>query len=102
MIRRPRRSTLFPYTTLFRSTAYAAYSGAQIGKLAEQAARDGSLEVKDATLPSAGTPAEIKKWQARPRVTQAASSEEDMPGLQLRHYLVCRPLLDKKQVSHDR
>ncbi|MGR7026913.1 hypothetical protein [Geodermatophilus sp. URMC 62] len=54
------------------ATAYAAYSGAQIGKLAEQAARDGSLEVKDATLPSAGTPAEIKKWQARQRVTQGA------------------------------
>jgi len=54
------------------ATAYAAYSGAKIGQLAEQAARDGSLEVKDATLPSAGTPAEIKKWQARQRVTQAA------------------------------
>jgi hypothetical protein len=54
------------------ATAYAAYSGAQIGKLAEQAARNGDLEVKDATLPSAGTPAEIKKWQARQRVTQAA------------------------------
>jgi hypothetical protein len=54
------------------ATAYAAYSGAQIGKLAEQAAKNGDLEVKDATLPSAGTPAEIKKWQARQRVTQAA------------------------------
>ncbi|SDD51689.1 hypothetical protein SAMN05660690_4471 [Geodermatophilus telluris] len=53
------------------ATAYAAYSGAQIGKLAEQAARTGDLEVKDATLPSAGTPPEIKKWQARQRVTQA-------------------------------
>lgn len=55
------------------ATAYAAYSGAKIGKLAEQAAGpDGSLDVKDATLPSAGTPPEIKKWQARQRVTQAA------------------------------
>ncbi|SFO70887.1 hypothetical protein SAMN05660464_0668 [Geodermatophilus dictyosporus] len=54
------------------ATAYAAYSGAQIGRLAEQAAKNGALEVKDATLPSAGTPPEIKKWQARQRVTQAA------------------------------
>ncbi len=54
------------------ATAYAAYSGAQIGKLAEQAAKNGNLEVKDATLPTAGTPPEIKKWQARQRVTQAA------------------------------
>jgi hypothetical protein len=55
------------------ATAFAAYSGAKIGKLAEQAAgADGSLDVKDATLPSAGTPPEIRKWQARQRVTQAA------------------------------
>ncbi len=54
------------------ATAFAAFSGAKIGKLAEQAARDGSLEVKDATLPSPGTPPEIAKWQGRQRVTQAA------------------------------
>ncbi|PWW23929.1 hypothetical protein JD79_03106 [Geodermatophilus normandii] len=55
------------------ATAFAAYSGAKIGKLAEQAASSGGgLDVKDATLPSAGTPPEIKKWQARQRFTQAA------------------------------
>ena len=54
------------------ATAFAAYSGSKIGKLAEQAARDGDLDVKDATLPSAGTPPEIVKWQARQRFTQAA------------------------------
>ena len=53
------------------ATAYAAYSGAQIGKLAEQAQQRGeTVEVKDATLPTAGTPAEIAKWQSRQRVTQ--------------------------------
>ena len=55
------------------ATAFAAYSGAKIGKLAEQqAGADGGLDVKDATLPSAGTPPEIVKWQARQRFTQAA------------------------------
>ena len=53
------------------ATAYAAYSGAQIGKLAEQAQQRGeTVEVKDATLPTAGTDPEIQKWQSRQRVTQ--------------------------------
>ncbi|MGY1780164.1 hypothetical protein [Geodermatophilus sp. SYSU D01036] len=54
------------------ATAYAAYTGRKIGQLAEQAAAGGGLEVKDATLPSEGTPPEIRKWQARQRFTQAA------------------------------
>src|SRR4051812_14108297 len=50
------------------ATAYAAYAGSRIGKLAEEAERSGTpLEVKDATLPSAGTPPEIAKWQRRQR-----------------------------------
>ena len=41
------------------ATAYSAYSGAQIGRLAEEAERQGTpLEVKDATIPTANTPAE--------------------------------------------
>jgi hypothetical protein len=55
------------------ATGYAAYSGSRIGKLAEEAHRQGTpVEVKDATLPTAGTPAEIQKWQRRQRVTQFA------------------------------
>jgi hypothetical protein len=53
------------------ATAYAAYAGSRIGTLAEEAERSGTpLEVRDATLPSAGTPPEIAKWQRRQRVTQ--------------------------------
>ena len=55
------------------ASAYAAYSGSRIGKLAEEAERSGTpLEVKDATLPAQNTPAEIRKWQARQRITQFA------------------------------
>ncbi len=55
------------------ASAYAAYSGSRIGALAEEAERAGTpLEVKDATLPTAGTPAEIQKWQRRQRITQFA------------------------------
>ncbi len=53
------------------ATAYAAYSGAQIGRLAEEAHKAGTpIEVKDATIPTGGTPAEIATWQRRQRVTQ--------------------------------
>jgi hypothetical protein len=53
------------------ASAYAAYSGSRIGKLAEEAQQRGEqVEVKDATLPTAGTPAEMAKWQRRQRVTQ--------------------------------
>ncbi|MGY1625024.1 hypothetical protein ACI789_22710 [Geodermatophilus sp. SYSU D00965] len=53
------------------ATAYAAYSGSRIGTLAEEAERRGTpVEVKDATLPTAGTPEEIATWQRRQRITQ--------------------------------
>ncbi|MGY1708866.1 hypothetical protein ACI8AC_05080 [Geodermatophilus sp. SYSU D00758] len=55
------------------ATAFAAYSGGKIGKLAEEAERQGrTVEVKDATLPTSGTPEEIATWQRRQRITQFA------------------------------
>jgi len=54
------------------ATGYAAYCGAQISKLAEEAEKSGSpVQVKDATLPTDATPPEIARWQRRQRVTQA-------------------------------
>jgi hypothetical protein len=54
------------------ATAFAAYSGRQIGRLAEEAEQRGeSVDVKDATLPTAGTPKEVVSWQRRQRVAQA-------------------------------
>ena len=53
------------------ASAYAAYSGSRIGKLAEEAQRQGTpVEVKDATIPTPDTPPEIATWQRRQRVTQ--------------------------------
>ncbi|MGY1693099.1 hypothetical protein [Geodermatophilus sp. SYSU D01105] len=55
------------------ATAYAAYTGSRIGKVAEELEQRGTpVEVKDATLPTAGTPEELAKWQRRQRVTQFA------------------------------
>ena len=56
-----------------RLPQYAAYSGAKIGQLAEEAERRGTaLEVKDATIPTPATPPEIATWQRRQRITQFA------------------------------
>jgi hypothetical protein len=53
------------------ATAYAAYCGAQISRIAEQTEAGGEkLDVRDATRPSEQTPAELARWQRRQRLTQ--------------------------------
>src|SRR3712207_8965326 len=102
MIRRPPRSTLFPYTTLFRSC------GKQV-QLADDPLKGADLLFGDLlcagfSLKSGGTPAQV----SNPRlelgfVDQALSiavdqrSEEHTSELQSRQYLVCRLLLEKKK-----
>src|SRR2546429_1464315 len=76
MIRRPPRSTLFPYTTLFRSRAQVAGGGASLRR-----ARDPAC---------AGAPVWVRR----------ARSEEHTSELQSRLHLVCRLLLEKKKHSH--
>src|SRR3712207_7078428 len=79
MIRRPPRSTLFPYTTLFRSRVIAqAYPlGAHLGL---------AVWCDDA---------------AGPFQTAPMRSEEHTSELQSRQYLVCRLLLEKKKTTYN-
>src|SRR3712207_7950265 len=90
MIRRPPRSTLFPYTTLFRS--YPAYQSPSQASVRAEA--DGTYTVRVAAA-DIGT-------GARTVLTQIAAdalgvrSEEHTSELQSRQYLVCRLLLEKK------
>src|SRR2546422_7331010 len=84
MIRRPPRSTLFPYTTLFRSAALGERFYAPRG-----AAGDVARHVFTAE-PSAG--AEVLTPGASPE-----RSEEHTSELQSRLHLVCRLLLEKKK-----
>src|SRR3712207_8159917 len=93
MILRPPRSTLFPYTTLFRSVPLADRLAAED---ADAPARDqgDSAEVQgqpgeDQRRDDAAVPrAERQHWRR---------SEEHTSELQSRQYLVCRLLLEKKQ-----
>src|SRR3712207_9005799 len=96
MIRRPPRSTLFPYTTLFRSTdaddgAHPAPTPADPAPSAlHQRRAVARIEVEVA---GAARPGEhIRPTVARER------SEEHTSELQSRQYLVCRLLLEKKKI----
>src|SRR3712207_7448718 len=84
MIRRPPRSTLFPYTTLFRSRC--AYHAA-LCRMEEQ----GVWRVEDSR-----TPREYLRLLPPGDPRGPLRSEEHTSELQSRQYLVCRLLLEKK------
>src|SRR2546422_3184499 len=83
MIRRPPRSTLFPYTTLFRSD--------HIG--CSTAAEQQSERIDDNRFAAAGLTGEQIQTRVETR------SEEHTSELQSRLHLVCRLLLEKKKTS---
>src|SRR3712207_8083438 len=90
MIRRPPRSTLFPYTTLFRS----GRSGESAARGRRIPADDGAAHGQRADL-SGG---ECRRDGAGLGVSEATlRSEEHTSELQSRQYLVCRLLLEKKK-----
>src|SRR3712207_8210730 len=98
MIRRPPRSTLFPYTTLFRSP------------ISGSSATSGTCRrVRGAHRATGGQPASCARMilmttatcRLRPAVVAVACrSEEHTSELQSRQYLVCRLLLEKKKDIH--
>src|SRR5687767_15593391 len=98
MIRRPPRSTLFPYTTLFRSRrarprpAQGRRPSARVRERAAARGRgDGELRL---LLPSGGGRRRVARRGAAGR---AHRSEEHTSELQSLAYLVCRLLLEKKK-----
>src|SRR3712207_7667667 len=83
MIRRPPRSTLFPYTTLFRSEQH------RVGEAARRVGRPRRLRRHRAE--------DALQGRARPPPRgRGARSEEHTSELQSRQYLVCRFLFEKK------
>src|SRR5687767_15778920 len=96
MIRRPPRSTLFPYTTLFRSPAVRRDPDRR-GPLPRRSARDLAQHVLHAAraAPHPGAPRSGRG--PRGLVGIAERSEEHTSELQSLAYLVCRLLLEKKK-----
>src|SRR3712207_8387196 len=90
MIRRPPRSTLFPYTTLFRSDA-------PIAVLMPDGAADLRRSLGQLALAQPGLlgPLLAHLLQRTVEVRQGQRSEEHTSELQSRQYLVCRLLLEK-------
>src|SRR5687767_15468501 len=100
MIRRPPRSTLFPYTTLFRSVLGVQWAAcAQYGSALESVTQ----------LANVAGPAMVREGRQRPRgnahgmaealghLAGKVRSEEHTSELQSLAYLVCRLLLEKKK-----
>src|SRR3712207_8770150 len=98
MIRRPPRSTLFPYTTLFRSIDVFGRGVTDAGKhpplmhVLIIIERNHSLDDGDVSVLSSG---HLHKLGVD--ASQALRSEEHTSELQSRQYLVCRLLLEKKK-----
>src|SRR5689334_24125254 len=88
MIRRPPRSTLFPYTTLFRS--------------ARTPRSTGGTSTRRRATPGTGGATTIRRGSSRTRASwrRTRRSEEHTSELQSQFHLVCRLLLEKKKKKH--
>src|SRR3712207_8408566 len=100
MIRRPPRSTLFPYTTLFRSLGLGARMAIEdaAGLVALQINHDErafDAGIRDIGVATVGGEADIVEIR-----TLRRRSEEHTSELQSRQYLVCRLLLEKKKIQY--
>src|SRR2546429_3573425 len=93
MIRRPPRSTLFPYTTLFRSAIFRGASKTPAATSPPRESQSAAVSATRQSIPCRDT-AEASSPPRRP-----ARSEEHTSELQSRLHLVCRLLLEKKN-SH--
>src|SRR3712207_8837714 len=95
MIRPPPRSTLFPYTTLFRSAV--AHHRAVEADLRADAGPRRALRARRHPRLLQGVPPWLSRCSASTVCTRpTARSEEHTSELQSRQYLVCRLLLEKK------
>src|SRR5260370_4637021 len=100
MIRRPPRSTLFPYTTLFRSMLANGLAGVFVDNSPYPASGCTDIATPGNCITDAQIQAEIRKVIALDlRVGDAIRSEEHTSELQSHLNLVCRLLLEKKKTD---
>src|SRR3712207_7182576 len=100
MIRRPPRSTLFPYTTLFRSRSINTYD-LYAGRAGMQRKYSTGLDVFEGPEPDywVSHGYAVVHVDARGSTHSGGRSEEHTSELQSRQYLVCRLLLEKKKID---
>src|SRR2546422_1314025 len=92
MIRRPPRSTLFPYTTLFRSRIVA------VDARVDPATRNALVRARiQSQTPAPGASVRVEVPTGPSTTVVAIRSEEHTSELQSRLHLVCRLLLEKKK-----
>src|SRR3712207_8273554 len=102
MMRRPPRSTLFPYTTLFRSSAIGD-ADARVRALSAlaphlpPALQPGVLEAALQTTSAIDDSFAFARAEVLRKLASLMRSEEHTSELQSRQYLVCRLLLEKKK-----
>src|SRR3712207_7386560 len=96
MIRRPPRSTLFPYTTLFRS-AVQPVAAVRTGSVSVQDVEAVAHVHEDARELAAVEVEEVAVGERGLVALVVGRSEEHTSELQSRQYLVCRLLLEKKK-----
>src|SRR2546425_9605153 len=92
MIRRPPRSTLFPYTTLFRSRL-----GTFVSNIAQAYQADAHVSFQGEGCPTVVNHAEHSAFVKQCALDELDRSEEHTSELQSLAYLVCRLLLEKKK-----
>src|SRR5205809_5304002 len=97
MIRRPPHSTLFPYTTLFRSTSLqgGVVIGGNIGTVVGATGGDPSIQPERTREIEGGVDLTLGDGRT------TARSEEHTSELQSRLHLVCRLLLEKKNIDQE-
>src|SRR3712207_7553339 len=97
MIRRPPRSTLFPYTTLFRSVREEPRA------LVVGVGQHGLVDDREAEARLHGPAARVRGLdrELHALARRVRRSEEHTSELQSRQYLVCRLLLEKKNKQHN-
>src|SRR3712207_8974047 len=97
MIRRPPRSTLFPYTTLFRSclilTACAGNENPQSNSSNQ------TVNTQQISQPKPADAVQFSAGKTQIKAGNSGRSEEHTSELQSRQYLVCRLLLEKKKLT---
>src|SRR3712207_6885538 len=89
MIRRPPRSTLFPYTTLFRSAFMSQAISAGVDGM--------TVDFPEVLLAELGRDGHAREVRQKLQSLRLERSEEHTSELQSRQYLVCRLLLEKKK-----